>query len=110
MLLPPAILRDLAEMAAKNKYDGAQGPRAYDYVIVGGGTAGVVLASRLTEDPNINVIVIEAGGDRSADPLVLTPGLVGAVYGKDEYDWNFSSVPQVSEDQTWLLRYMALLS
>lgn len=69
----------------------------YDYVIVGGGTAGLVVASRLSEDADVSVLVIEAGGDKSKDPLVTTPGLMGALYGKDEYDWNFLSVPQVCQ-------------
>lgn len=68
----------------------------HDYVIVGGGTAGLTLANRLTEDSSVNVLVIEAGGDHTANPLVLTPGLVGGLYGNPEYDWNFNSVPQVS--------------
>ncbi len=70
---------------------------AYDYVVVGGGTAGLVVASRLTEDPSTRVLVVEAGSDHSKNPLVLTPGLVAALYGNAEYDWNFSSVPQVSK-------------
>ncbi|KAK4215469.1 Versicolorin B synthase [Rhypophila decipiens] len=68
----------------------------YDYIIVGGGTAGLVLANRLSENIKVRVIVIEAGADRTADPLVLTPGVVPALYGKDEYDWNFPSVPQLN--------------
>lgn len=69
----------------------------YDYIIIGGGTAGLVVASRLSEDADVSVLVIEAGGDKSKDPLVMTPGLMGALYGKEEYDWNFLSVPQVCQ-------------
>lgn len=67
----------------------------FDYIVVGGGTAGLTVASRLTEDPTISVLVLEAGPDNSGDPLVLTPGLVAAQYGRKEYDWNFTSTPQV---------------
>jgi choline dehydrogenase-like flavoprotein len=69
----------------------------YDYVIVGGGTAGLVVASRLSEDADVSVLVIEAGGDKSKDPAVMTPSMMGALCGKDEYDWNFLSVPQVCQ-------------
>lgn len=69
----------------------------FDYIIVGGGTAGLTVANRLTEDANVRVLVIEAGQDHSQNPLALTPGLVAGMYGKPEYDWNFSSTPQVSE-------------
>ncbi|GJC87649.1 dehydrogenase citC [Colletotrichum liriopes] len=67
---------------------------SFDYIIIGGGTAGLVVASRLSEDDDVRVLVVEAGADRSDDPLVLTPGLVAGVYGKEEYDWNFTSAPQ----------------
>src|SRR5438045_9126993 len=43
-----------------------------DYVIVGAGSAGCVLANRLTEDPNVRVVLIEAGG-RDWNPLIHIP-------------------------------------
>lgn len=75
---------------------GSAPEESFDYVIVGGGTAGLTLADRLTEDSSVTVLVVEAGGDHTADPMVLTPGLVGGLNGNPEYDWNFNSVPQVS--------------
>ncbi|KAK1252622.1 hypothetical protein MKX08_003809 [Trichoderma sp. CBMAI-0020] len=66
----------------------------FDYIIVGGGTAGLTVANRLSEDANVKVLVIEAGQDHSQNPLALTPGLVVGQYGNPEYDWNFSSTPQ----------------
>ena len=67
----------------------------FDYVVVGGGTAGLTVASHLTEDEGTRVLVVEAGPDNTSDPLVLTPGLAGGQYGIDKYDWNFSSISQV---------------
>ena len=70
---------------------------SFEYIIVGGGTAGLVVASRLAEDKDVKVLVVEAGDDRKDDPLILTPGMMAKNYGIDEYDWNFLSTPQVSE-------------
>jgi len=66
----------------------------FDYLIAGGGTAGLALAARLSENPKIHVGVIEAGLDRSADPLVLTPGFVPSQWDNPDYDWIFKTVPQ----------------
>lgn len=68
----------------------------FDYIIVGGGTAGLVVASRLSEDEAVRILVIEAGTDHSSDPLVTTPGALIGQLGNPEYDWNFQTVPQVS--------------
>ncbi|KAK0314557.1 hypothetical protein LTR01_001380 [Friedmanniomyces endolithicus] len=65
-----------------------------DFVICGGGTAGLVLANRLSEIPTINVAVIEAGVDRSHDLNVLAPSLLTALYGNPNYDWIFQTTPQ----------------
>lgn len=72
------------------------GSETYDVIIVGGGTAGCVIANRLTENPNVSVLLIEAGEDRNNDPRVTTPGLFPQLLGNPDFDWQYTSVPQVS--------------
>lgn len=67
----------------------------FDFVIVGGGTAGLVLAARLSEDATVQVLVIEAGENLSDDPRVKIPAMWPQLQGT-ECDWQFRSVPQVS--------------
>lgn len=66
----------------------------YDFIIVGGGTAGLVVAARLSENTNVSVLVLESGGDALADPRVAIPAMWSAVLGT-ELDWDFITVPQV---------------
>lgn len=64
----------------------------WDYVIVGAGTAGCVLANRLTEDPSVSVLILEAGG-RDLHPMIHVPGGVGMLFGP-RVNWRFHTVPQ----------------
>ncbi|KAF9445784.1 GMC oxidoreductase [Macrolepiota fuliginosa MF-IS2] len=66
----------------------------WDFIIVGGGTAGSVLASRLTENPKFNVLVIEAGPTNENATESIVPGLGLAHLAMSRFDWNFTTVPQ----------------
>lgn len=68
----------------------------FDFVVVGGGTSGLVVANRLTEDPHVQVLVLEAGTNRLNDPRVMIPGLGIATFEDPDFDWNFRPSPQVS--------------
>jgi choline dehydrogenase len=64
----------------------------HDYVIVGAGSAGCVLASRLTENPDVRVLVLEAGPPDTADEIHI-PAAVSQLF-QGPYDWNYQTVPQ----------------
>lgn len=69
-------------------------PDSVDFVVVGGGQSGLVVASRLSEDPYKTVLVLEAGADRRGDPRIDTPGLMTSLYDDPAYDWNHRTVAQ----------------
>ena len=65
----------------------------YDYVIAGAGSAGCVLANRLTEDPTIRVLILEAG-PRDLNPFIHMPAGVYKVWKDPRINWNYASAPQ----------------
>ena len=67
---------------------------SFDYLIVGGGTAGLVLANRLSEDPSVHVGVLEAGPAKLNDPMILTPGAATQGMFQPDTNWMFKTVPQ----------------
>jgi choline dehydrogenase-like flavoprotein len=79
--------------------------KTFDFLIIGGGTAGLALAARLSEDHKLTVGVLEAGQDRIIDPNILVPGrrlnnsphgvrlmtlsVAFNLEGHPDYDWQF---------------------
>ncbi|KAK0199319.1 GMC oxidoreductase-domain-containing protein [Desarmillaria ectypa] len=66
----------------------------FNYIIVGGGTAGNVLANRLTEDPNVSVLVLEAGLSTSDVLLSEVPFFGPRLVPGTPWDWNFTTTEQ----------------
>ena len=64
----------------------------YDYVIVGAGSAGCVLANRLSADPKVRVLLLEAGGADDS-PFIHTPAMM-ALLPDSRLDWRYRTVPQ----------------
>ncbi|KAI0931110.1 hypothetical protein AcW2_000066 [Taiwanofungus camphoratus] len=68
--------------------------KTFDYIVIGGGTAGLTVASRLVEDPDKSVLVLEAGQPNLNDPKILYGGGFGSTFGDAKYDWGHTTVPQ----------------
>jgi choline dehydrogenase len=67
--------------------------KTYDYIVVGAGSAGAIVAARLSEDSNCSVLLVEYGGsDRSV--FVRMPSALGIPMNTAKYNWGFESVPE----------------
>lgn len=67
--------------------------RNFDYIVVGAGTAGCVIAARLSEDPSIEVCLIEAGGSER-HPYISIPAAVGCAIMNPKMGWGLKTTPQ----------------
>lgn len=65
----------------------------YDYIIVGAGSAGCVLANRLTEDPQVSVLLLEAGG-RDWHPLIHMPAGLARLVSNRQINWSYDTEPE----------------
>ncbi len=64
-----------------------------DYLIVGGGTAGCIMAARLSEDPAVQVTLLEAGPE-DRDPWIHIPAGYARLFASGKYDWKFATEPE----------------
>jgi choline dehydrogenase-like flavoprotein len=69
-----------------------RGEQGFDYIIVGAGSAGCVLANRLSEDGDANILVLEAGG-RDYNPLIHVPLGLGKMHEYRMHDWGYDTEP-----------------
>jgi choline dehydrogenase len=69
----------------------------YDYVIVGAGSAGCVLADRLSADPAKRVLLLEAGG-RDWHPFIHMPAGIGKLASNPQHNWNYETEPEPNLD------------
>ncbi|UVC09874.1 choline dehydrogenase [Rhizobium sp. TH2] len=67
--------------------------KSYDFIIIGAGSAGCVLANRLSADPSHKVLLLEAGG-RDRNPLFRLPMLMGKLFHSGLYNWHYHTEPE----------------
>ena len=68
--------------------------KSFDYIIVGAGSAGCVLANRLSEDPNVSVCLIEAGKKDKSLLIRMPAGVGGLIKEENPHNWGFWTTPQ----------------
>ena len=100
-LLAISVLSLQRQILHNNNVNRSSFDSAYDYIVVGSGSSGAVVANRLAAYASIRVLLLEAGGPQTTvtDMPALAPALLGT-----EVDWQYRTVPQSSIGQSFLER------
>ena len=82
-----------AALGATTTRTSIQSGPEFDFIIVGAGSAGCVVANRLSADPKARVLLLEAGTPNSSDPAITTPGRWVTLIGS-AFDWGYATEPE----------------
>ncbi|KAF7343506.1 Pyranose dehydrogenase 1 [Mycena sanguinolenta] len=66
----------------------------FDYIVVGGGTSGAVIGNRLTENKDVSVLIVEAGGSNANVLDIIVPAFCTMATPQTPQDWNYTTIPQ----------------
>ena len=69
------------------------GTSSYDYIVIGSGSAGAIVAARLSEDKSVSVLLIEAGGS-DKNIFIKMPTALGIPMNTRKFNWGFKSEPE----------------
>src|SRR5262245_869733 len=86
----------LGALAVSRRASAQNHSSAFDYVVIGAGSSGCVIANRLSADPHTRVLLVEAGGP-DVNPLIAVPGKWTSLMGT-AVDWNYSTEPDPGLD------------
>lgn len=92
-LIPLSVLATTVAARPGSGTKDRAGATQYDYIVVGGGTSGLVVANRLSEEPSVSVLVIEAGASVLNNPNVTDANGYGLAFGS-AIDYAFTTTPQ----------------
>src|SRR5215471_18012334 len=87
-----ASLPGLSRLIIELSFDEERSHPVYDYVIIGAGSAGCVIANRLTEDPKVSVLLLEAGGPDDKQEIHIP--ITWQRLFKTAYDWAYETEPE----------------